>query len=279
MDDTKTGEPFPSHVGELYLFSLSSYDPVQIEVVVPRVTEADIDYAIQVTLDSMGLGDEELNDALVAEKLENVDTVAELREVARKQVGEANMQLAERSKGDRCATELAKRLNEAVPPELVEQARGVMRQAFEHDLAAEGMTMDEFIEQVGATQQMMEDLFASQAEEAIQEEAALDAYAREKKIGIRDDELAEALELSPEEFDQACIQAQKAGAMDSLRMDALRAKVANILAGECSCIYKSESEQDAQSRMEQFRRLQQMRDDAKVRVEKIGGDHPGFRLV
>ena len=43
MDDTKTGEPFPSHVGELYLFSLSSYDPVQIEVVVPRVTEADID--------------------------------------------------------------------------------------------------------------------------------------------------------------------------------------------------------------------------------------------
>ena len=28
MDDTKTGEPFPSHVGELYLFSLSSYDPV-----------------------------------------------------------------------------------------------------------------------------------------------------------------------------------------------------------------------------------------------------------
>ena len=126
---------------------------------------------------------------------------------------------------------------------------------------------------------MMEDLFASQAEEAIQEEAALDAYAREKKIGIRDDELAEALELSPEEFDQACIQAQKAGAMDSLRMDALRAKVANILAGECSCIYKSESEQDAQSRMEQFRRLQQMRDDAKVRVEKIGGDHPGFRLV
>lgn len=91
MDDTKTSKPFPSHVGELYLFSLSSYDPVQIEVVVPRVTEADIDYAIQVTLDSMGLGDEELTDALVAEKLENVDTVAELREVARKQVGEANM--------------------------------------------------------------------------------------------------------------------------------------------------------------------------------------------
>ena len=67
--------------------------------------------------------------------------------------------------------------------------------------------------------------------------------------------------------------------MDSLRIDALRAKVANILAGECSCIYKNESEEDAQSRMEQFRRLQQMQRDAKVRVEKVGGDHPGFKLV
>lgn len=279
MDDTKTGKPFPSHIGDLYLFSLSSYDPVQIEVVVPRVTEVDIDYAIEATLDSMGLGNERLTDALVAEKLENVNTIAELREVARKQVGEANMQLVEGSKADRCATELAKRLNEAVPPELVEQVRGVMRQAFEHDLAAEGLTMDEFIEQMGATQKMMDDLFASQAEEAIQEEAALDAYAREKKIGIRDDELAEALELSPKEFDQICLQAQKAGAMDSLRIDALRAKVANTLAGECSCIYKNESEEDAQSRMEQFRRLQQMQRDAKVRVEKVGGDHPGFKLV
>ena len=279
MDDTKTSKPFPSHIGDLYLFSLSSYDPVQIEVVVPRVTEVDIDYAIEATLDSMGLGDERLTDALVAEKLENVNTIAELREVARKQVGEANMQLVEGSKADRCATELAKRLNEAVPPELVERVRGVMRQAFEHDLAAEGLTMDEFIEQMGATQEMMDDLFASQAEEAIQEEAALDAYAREKKIGIRDDELAEALELSPKEFDQVCLQAQKAGAMDSLRIDALRAKVANILAGECSCIYKNESEEDAQSRMEQFRRLQQMQRDAKVRVEKVGGDHPGFKLV
>lgn len=279
MDDTKTGKPFPSHIGDLYLFSLSSYDPVQIEVVVPRVTEVDIDYAIEATLDSMGLGNERLTDALVAEKLENVNTIAELREVARKQVGEANMQLVEGSKADRCATELAKRLNEAVPPELVEQVRGVMRQAFEHDLAAEGLTMDEFIEQMGATQKMMDDLFASQAEEAIQEEAALDAYAREKKIGIRDDELAEALELSPKEFDQICLQAQKAGAMDSLRIDALRAKVANILAGECSCIYKNESEEDAQSRMEQFRRLQQMQRDAKVRVEKVGGEHPGFKLV
>ena len=271
MDDTKTGKPFPSHIGDLYLFSLSSYDPVQIEVVVPRVTEVDIDYAIEATLDSMGLGNERLTDALVAEKLENVNTIAELREVARKQVGEANMQLIEGSKADRCATELAKRLNEAVPPELVEQVRGVMRQAFEHDLAAEGL--------MGATQEMMDDLFASQAEEAIQEEAALDAYAREKKIGIRDDELAEALELSPKEFDQICLQAQKAGAMDSLRIDALRAKVANTLAGECSCIYKNESEEDAQSRMEQFRRLQQMQRDAKVRVEKVGGDHPGFKLV
>ncbi len=279
MDDTKTSKPFPSHIGDLYLFSLSSYDPVQIEVVVPRVTEVDIDYAIEATLDSMGLGNERLTDALVAEKLENVNTIAELREVARKQVGEANMQLVEGSKADRCATELAKRLNEAVPPELVEQVRGVMRQAFEHDLAAEGLTMDEFIEQMGATQEMMDDLFASQAEEAIQEEAALDAYAREKKIGIRDDELAEALELSPKEFDQICLQAQEAGAMDSLRIDALRAKVANILAGECSCIYKNESEEDAQSRMEQFRRLQQMQRDAKVRVEKVGGDHPGFKLV
>ena len=279
MDDTKTSKPFPSHIGDLYLFSLSSYDPVQIEVVVPRVTEVDIDYAIEATLDSMGLGNERLTDALVAEKLENVNTIAELREVARKQVGEANMQLVEGSKADRCATELAKRLNEAVPPELVEQVRGVMRQAFEHDLAAEGLTMDEFIEQMGATQEMMDDLFASQAEEAIQEEAALGAYAREKKIGIRDDELAEALELSPKEFDQICLQAQEAGAMDSLRIDALRAKVANILAGECSCIYKNESEEDAQSRMEQFRRLQQMQRDAKVRVEKVGGDHPGFKLV
>ena len=180
MDDTKTSKPFPSHIGDLYLFSLSSYDPVQIEVVVPRVTEVDIDDAIEATLDSMGLGTERLTDALVAEKLENVNTIAELREVARKQVGEANMQLVEGSKADRCATELAKRLNEAVPPELVEQVRGVMRQAFEHDLAAEGLTMDEFIEQMGATQEMMDDLFASQAEEAIQEEAALDAYAREK---------------------------------------------------------------------------------------------------
>lgn len=71
MDDTKTGKPFPSHIGDLYLFSLSSYDPVQIEVVVPRVTEVDIDYAIEATLDSMGLGNERLTDALVAEKLEN----------------------------------------------------------------------------------------------------------------------------------------------------------------------------------------------------------------
>ena len=73
-------KPEPLVIGGRAHYTLTSYDPVSIDVDVPYTTEEDVEYALQVTVAQAGGGPAQLNDdAWMREQFEDVSGVDEMR--------------------------------------------------------------------------------------------------------------------------------------------------------------------------------------------------------
>ena len=113
-------KPLPMQIGDKYYFTLTSYDPVSITVRVPTVIDADVDNALEDLAMGVHLELSELDDAKVAELYQGrVNTLAELRERLRRELGDYNAANAEQSKGRLCGEVLAERLCQQVPPRMI----------------------------------------------------------------------------------------------------------------------------------------------------------------
>ena len=73
-------KPEPLVIGGRAHYTLTSYDPVSIDVDVPYTTEEDVEYALQVTVAQAGGGPAQLNDdAWMREQFEDVSGVDDRR--------------------------------------------------------------------------------------------------------------------------------------------------------------------------------------------------------
>ncbi|MDO5107683.1 MAG: hypothetical protein Q4D39_05345, partial [Coriobacteriaceae bacterium] len=100
-----------------------------------------------------------------------------------------------------------------------------------------------------------EGMLDAQAIQTSQIDAALDAYAHEKKLSVDEREFGPLLGMKPNDVKNLIKQAQAAGRYDDIRDAALRAKAADAVVAECSCTYHHESEAEAAERLKMLRDL------------------------
>lgn len=281
-------KPLPMQIGDKYYFTLTSYDPVSITVRVPTVIDADVDNALEDLAMGMHLELSELDDAKVAELYQGrVNTLAELRERLRRELGDYNAANAEQSKGRLCGEVLAERLCQQVPPRMIAEHAHYLSLQFAQELAQEGEDVNKFLAEVGITPEEFEQRFHDDARRISEQVSALDAYADEKKVTVADDEVAGLLPMPLAEAEKLVEDARAHGAFSELRDAARRNKVVEILVASCSCTYEHETPAQAEVRAEQYRKmLEAGRELMAFRAEHAEsgkpedkGEDSGFKLV
>lgn len=275
-------KPLPLMVGNKAYYSLTSYDPVEITVDVPHTLDEDVDYVLSMTLQEMGGSMASLSDpAWVAEKFEGLSTENEVREAMRRELDMMNMQMAEQQKLGRCIEVLASRLAQSIPPQFLARAREEVQMRFTQQLQSDGMTPGQFMQRTHTTAAQLEAMFDRQAQQMMEGDAALAAYAHEKKLKVDEQEYARLLGMEPEEMQKVIEQTRAAGQSDELHEAALMAKAAQIVVAECSCSYRHETPEQAKARVAQYHQMEQMfagagEDDEP---EPPVSENSGFKLV
>ena len=265
-------KPQPMQIGDKYYFTLSSYDPVTVDVVVPMTTDADVDYALATLVGRDGGSADGLTDEWVAEHYDGVGSVEEFRQGLRAQLSQMNASYAEDSKQAKCVAELAKRLVQAVPDTLVDGYREILREQFAQDIAERGMSEADFLSGIGSSPAMVDELFRSQAQEMAEQFAALDAFVDERKLTVADEEIAGLLALPQDSAEQMVQEARDRGQLEQVRRSALRNKAADVVCAECSCNYHHETAEEAQKRAEEYEqlaRMQQMQEELAAKKSEV----------
>ena len=274
-------KPEPLVIGGRAHYTLTSYEPVSIELDVAATSEQDVELALQMTVTQMGGGPAELrSDAWVRENFEGLHNGAELRELIRQELMAMNAQVAEQQKAQRCADALARRLMQAVPQADVARAQQVLAQTFQMGLQEQGATEAEFLAQAGMRPSDLQAMFAEQAREAAEQEAAIDAWIDHFRLQISDEELPQYLGI-PEEEDPAEFMSQLrlSGQMEDARQYALRNKAMDTVIAEASCTYRHETPAQAQARSLEARRMLEAQMQVQQNKDGRDNDHPRLTLV
>ena len=251
-----TAKPAPIMVGDKPLYTLSSYDPVEVEVVVPFTSESEVDLALtSMVLDEGGTPESLKDAAWVAQHFDGLRSADELRRVVRARLREMNAGFAESQKRDKCLAGLAERLEQAVPDDRLAAMRESIADNFRRRAAANGITMDDFIARGGVSKAEFEAMLDTQALQTAQIDAALDAYAHKKGIKAAENEFDRLLGMDPKNVKELVKQARAAGRYDDVADTATRAKAAEDAVAECACTYHHESEQEAAVRLKMLQDL------------------------
>lgn len=226
---------------------LSSYDPVSIEVEAPSVTEAEIDERVaEITAEAVRNGTlahnldgtpDAIDDAWVAANIpdEGCNTVADLRsqlaaagrQYKRQQFVQYQMSLA--------TAELTKRLVEDVAPDLVDVLRQAMLEELRDQLAAQHMTLDDFLKAQQMTREALEVNAQNQARETLRQSAALDAVFRHEKLEVTDEDRRAALSaIAPGNEDEAEAQMRETGYLFAIEESAERLKAGGWVLAQAS---------------------------------------------
>ena len=252
-------KPLPLMVGNKAYYTLTSYGPVDITVDVPFTTDEDIQYGLAMTLADLGATQENLNDPeWLAQHFDGLTSKQQVVDAMRRQMSDMAAQIAENQKLSKCVEELSKRLGQSVPPQHIEQAKQAIKARFAQQLEADGLTPEQFMARSGSTPAQLEAMFDRQALQVSEGDAALSAFAHEKKLKVDEQEYSRLLGIPAAELEDVIGQARAAGQSDDLREAALRAKAAQIVVAECNCTYNHETEQQAHARIAQYRQMEQM---------------------
>ena len=178
-------KPLPLMVGNKAYYSLTSYDPVEVTVEVLYTTEEDIDMGLNLTLSDLGGTPPDLDDpAWLAEHFEGLSTLEQVRDALRQQMAAMNEQMADQQKLGKCVQALVDRLRQSVPPQHIEEAKQAVRARFTQQLQSDGLTPQQFMQRTGTTPAQVERMIDEQGRQVAEGDAALSAYAHEKKLKV-----------------------------------------------------------------------------------------------
>jgi FKBP-type peptidyl-prolyl cis-trans isomerase (trigger factor) len=222
-----------------------------------------------------GIEPDALDDAWVKANVEGVDTVAQLRDALRSQLADMNSHYVEQSKPSLCAAELAKRLAQAVPEAEVAHTRDMLEKSLEMDLSQQGATLDDMLATTGMDRTALAAMLDREAHDTAEQQAALGAYAEEKKLTVDDEELPGLLGMSPADAAKLIHDAKDHGQMEALREAALREKASRVAVAECACAYDHETPEEAAKRIAQYEQLDAMQRAAAAAKDETpkGDDH------
>ena len=246
-------KPLPMQIGNTYYYTLSSYDPVDIEVTVMNVTDADIDFAFSSLVVEHKGDPNTVDDAWSKEHFDGL-TLAELRSALRQQLEQAASERAEQEKAIRCTEVLAQRLQQSVPQNVLRSYESNLSYLATEELRQAGSSIDE-------PSKLDEDLMQGiqiQARALAERDAALDAYANKKKLTLDDSEIAGLMYLSQEDYQELIEKLPSQNDMQYIRESALREKVRRVLVAECKCNYHHETAEEAAKRAEALAKLAEL---------------------
>jgi trigger factor len=165
-----------------------------------------------------------ITDAWVEKNVPNISTVPEMREEIRKQ----GLAYREREltvmKAFLAAAEFAKRFEGSIPDELYELTRDEITQSLRQNLAAQGKSIQEFIQEQGGEQQFSLQMM-TQAREMLRQSFSLDALARHLELEITDEDINETFRLmAPGHEREAHMEFELTGRMYQIHEGTLRNK-------------------------------------------------------
>lgn len=223
-------------------YTLSSYDPVSIELFVPYISEQDVDDAVAYAIRSMGGGPDRLyDDEWIREQFPGISNASEMRDSLRLKLQSERSEYMEKQKSVECAEALASRLMQKVPYPRVKASRSTVHQYLLYQLNEQGLTEAKYLEQSGMTREDMDEYLDVQAEKVTRQEAALNAWAEHYGIGISNDEIPQFLNFDQQGMEQTMQMISAYGQLEQARQTALRAKVLQMIIGESVCSYRYET--------------------------------------
>lgn len=246
----ETNKPLPLEVNGSYHYTLSSTDPVEIEITTPRTTDEDLNFALERFAFEHGKEASELTDDWVAGNL-GLATVDALKDTLRKELEHANENQAEAQKLVLTADALASRLEQKIPPEVIAQFKDIVRHNLELDAQRTGLSLPEFMNAMGLQEAALDELARVSAER----EAAFGAYADAKKIEVEELELANLMGIDQKQAQHVIEQAREKSDLDKLLQDARPKKAANIVSAQAKITYNVESPEAAQERATHYGEL------------------------
>ena len=242
-------KPLPLMVDGKPHYTLTSYDPVEIEVLVPAVTGDDLEFAIDAILEAEGASRERLSDAAWVKEHFNASSPDEFYEMVTDYVKRTNNNLVEEEKLGTCLTALADRLCQRPLPEMLEECRAGLALTYQQRFAQAGVTREQFIEQAGQTEESFEEMVSMQAEITACQQAALSAMASERKVQVSEEEIPRYLGVDESQASEFLSRVRAENQLDRIHDAAVRSKAASIVLAESSCTYHHETTEEAKERM------------------------------
>lgn len=166
-----------------------------------------------------------ITDAWVEVNMPEAKNVEGLRKMMREQGTEYKTNERENMKYFLVASALAERFKGSIPDEIYEYTRGDMMQNLNEQLRQQGMTLEQYIQNMGMEEQQFSMTFMMQVRETLRQSFALDALARHKGMTVDEKDIEETLKrMAPGQEERARAEFEGSGRMFLLREAALRTK-------------------------------------------------------
>lgn len=277
-------KPLPLMIGDKAFYTLTSLDPVEIEAVVPLVTETDIDLALEDLIGQAGGNAHSLDDPAWLREHLGMDDLKAIRARVREQVIDANYAMLDSQRTALCAIEIAKRLGQSIPPAHLAAVRKQVEMNFMGEVMSGGMDPDTFLAQIGTDRAGLEATLDEQAKVLAEQDAALGAYAQAKKLDVAEEDYPRLLRMPASRVIELVKQAKAAGQAEQVRESALHNRAMELIVAECVCHYRNETPEEAKTRCENTRNMRaHMGADAADLLKKRHADsepsNPNLKLV
>ncbi|MDR0501105.1 MAG: hypothetical protein LBG97_07720 [Coriobacteriales bacterium] len=166
-----------------------------------------------------------ITDAWVEANIPEAKNVEGLRKMVHEQGTEYKNKEFENQKFFMAASELATRFIGSIPDEIYEHTRANMIQGLTASLQQQGMTIKQYLEQMGMDEQQFSMQLMMQVRESLRQGFALDALARHLKLTINKDDYEDALKrIAPNNVEEARKEYEQSGRTYLINEAALRTK-------------------------------------------------------
>lgn len=272
-------KPEPLFIDGHYHYTLSSYEPVEVTLTIPHLTDEEVGYGIAGIVAERGWNDDDLpTDAWLAENVEGINTLAELQQAVREELEQINARYVESTKAGLCAEELARRVEQRIPTESIERARDTVRQGFEMQAMQNGVDLARLLAASGMSEHDFEHAVSEEAQALAEQDAALDAIVDEYAIYVDETELPGILGMSPKDAKALIEETRKHGDYEDMMAFARRRRALESVIRDASFAEEHETAEQAARRVAEMRAQMQTEvpgDDA----DEDKGEEPRFKLV
>lgn len=188
-------------------FELCSYEPVNVVVDDNPVTEEDIDQQMlmiaqnatttqpDIITGEMKQVTPNITDDWVAKNIPDADiqSVAQLRDRLRDAGSNYKAEELEQQKMNVAISEMTNRFEGQIPTEIIESMTADMMAGVEAQVNAQGMSFDEYLQQVKMTHDQIEYSMQMQASQMLKEGFTLDAVFRHANLTVDETDIQEAI--------------------------------------------------------------------------------------